>query len=89
MGLTADDAEELRQALLSAVVSNPAELAYADEYGQRYSVDFEMSERSWLGRVFEARGRDREPDAARASESATRTNGEHHEVRPAGTPSNY
>jgi hypothetical protein len=41
--LTAEDSEELRQALLSAAVSEEAAPAEVDEYGQRYVLDFEMS----------------------------------------------
>ena len=43
LGLTADDSEELRQALLSAAVSEEMMLAEEDEYGQRYMLDFGMS----------------------------------------------
>ncbi len=43
LGLTAEDSEELRQALLSAAVSEEAVAAEKDEYGQRYMLDFEMS----------------------------------------------
>ncbi len=43
LGLTAEDSEELRQALLSAAVSEEAVPAEKDEYGQRYVLDFEMS----------------------------------------------
>ncbi|MBA3702443.1 MAG: hypothetical protein H0W79_06385 [Rubrobacteraceae bacterium] len=43
LGLTGEDSEELRQALLSAAVSGEATLAEEDEYGQRYMLDFEMS----------------------------------------------
>lgn len=43
LGLTGEDSEELRQALLSAAVSGVATLAEEDEYGQRYMLDFEMS----------------------------------------------
>ena len=43
LGLTAEDSEELRQALLSAAVSEEAVPAEKDEYGQRYMLDFEMS----------------------------------------------
>jgi hypothetical protein len=43
LGLTADDSEELRRALLSAAVSEEAAPAEGDEYGQRYVLDFEMS----------------------------------------------
>jgi hypothetical protein len=43
LGLTAEDYDELRQALLSAAVSEEATPAEEDEYGQRYMLDFEMS----------------------------------------------
>jgi hypothetical protein len=43
LGLTAEDSEELRRALLSAVVLKEAAPAEKDEYGQRYVLDFEMS----------------------------------------------
>ncbi len=43
LGLTAEDSEELRQALLSAANSEEATSAEEDEYGQRYVLDFEMS----------------------------------------------
>ena len=43
LGLTAEDSEELRQALLSAAASEEAVPAEKDEYGQRYMLDFEMS----------------------------------------------
>lgn len=39
-GLTAEDAEELRETLLSAALSREAILAEEDEYGQRYTLDF-------------------------------------------------
>jgi hypothetical protein len=42
LGLTADDAEELREALLFAALSLEAEAAEDDEYGKRYVLDFEM-----------------------------------------------
>lgn len=42
LGLTASDAERLREALLSAAVSEEAVPAERDEYGQRYVLDFEM-----------------------------------------------
>jgi hypothetical protein len=42
LGLTADDAEELREALLSAALSAEADPAEEDEYGRRYVLDFEM-----------------------------------------------
>lgn len=43
LGLTAEDAEELRQALLSAAISEEAVPTEEDEYGRRYMLDFEMS----------------------------------------------
>lgn len=43
LGLTADDSEELRRALLSAAVSEEVAPTEEDEYGQRYMLDFEMS----------------------------------------------
>jgi hypothetical protein len=42
LGLTADDAEELREALLCAALSGEADPAEEDEYGMRYVLDFEM-----------------------------------------------
>lgn len=42
LGITADDAEELRQAILSAVITEEATATERDEYGQRYMVDFLM-----------------------------------------------
>jgi hypothetical protein len=43
LGITADDAEELRQAILSAVLTEEATPTERDEYGQRFVVDFSMS----------------------------------------------
>jgi len=40
LGLTADDANYLREALLGAVRENDAVPAEHDEYGKRYVVDF-------------------------------------------------
>jgi hypothetical protein len=42
-GPHAEDSEELRDALLSAVLLEEAFPAEEDEYGQRYMLDFEMS----------------------------------------------
>jgi hypothetical protein len=42
LGLTANDAEELREALLSAALSEEAEAAEEDQYGKRYVLDFEV-----------------------------------------------
>jgi hypothetical protein len=43
LGMTADDSEELRQTILSAVIVEEAVESERDEYGQRYIVDFKMS----------------------------------------------
>jgi hypothetical protein len=43
LGLTADDANYLREALLAAVRENEAETAEHDEYGMRYVLDFRVS----------------------------------------------
>jgi hypothetical protein len=45
LGLTSADAEFLRQALLDAVRIKPTQLrpAQADEYGNRYTLEFDVS----------------------------------------------
>jgi hypothetical protein len=43
LGLTKDDSEELRKALLSAALSEDATPTEKDEYGQRYVLDFSMT----------------------------------------------
>lgn len=43
LGITANDAEELRQILLDIVKIHEARLARQDEFGQRYTLDFEIS----------------------------------------------
>jgi hypothetical protein len=40
LGMTTDDAEELRAFLLQAVKTADAQLGRRDAYGQRYTVDF-------------------------------------------------
>jgi hypothetical protein len=47
LGITADDAEELRRILLAIIKTNEAELGRRDEYGQRYRVDFMLE---WEGK---------------------------------------
>jgi len=42
LGITADDAEELKRAILSAVINEDATPTERDEYGQRFVVDFSM-----------------------------------------------
>jgi len=51
LGLTVEDAEELRDALLSAVRSGEASVTEQDEYGQRYVLDFEMIRVAGCARV--------------------------------------
>lgn len=40
LGITADDAQELKQAILSAVTTEEATPTERDEYGQRFVIDF-------------------------------------------------
>ena len=42
MGLSQDDADSLREDLLRAVVENDAAPGASDEYGDRFTVDFEL-----------------------------------------------
>lgn len=42
LGLTRDDAELLRSALLTAIREEKAERLFEDEHGTRYRVDFQM-----------------------------------------------
>ncbi|NHC34822.1 DUF6883 domain-containing protein [Scytonema millei] len=42
LGITADNAEELRQLLLEAVKIHKAQLGRQDEFGQRYTLDFPL-----------------------------------------------
>ena len=42
LGFTADNADELRTALLRAAATADAQLAEADQFGQRYVVEFEV-----------------------------------------------
>jgi len=43
LGVTIDDAEALREILLSAVQEYDAKIGLKDDYGQRYQIDFPMS----------------------------------------------
>jgi len=52
LGLTADDAEELRNILLQEVKRQDAQFGRRDVYGQRYVVDFALT---WYGRKAEIR----------------------------------
>ncbi len=51
IGLTADQAEELRDALLEAAHTEEAIATDQDEYGQRYVVDFTMNGPAGQARV--------------------------------------
>ena len=42
LNLTYQDAEILQAALLEAIKTNETEIGKSDEYGQRYTVDFEF-----------------------------------------------
>ena len=42
LGMTQDDAEQLRQILLLVVKTNPATLGRKDNFGQRYTLDFTL-----------------------------------------------
>ena len=61
LGITADDAQELKQAILSAVTTEEAIPTERDEYGQRFVVDFSMKRQgkeavvrcSWIIRTAE------------------------------------
>ena len=47
LGITADDAEELRDILLWAVKTHDAQIGQRDNYGQRYRIDFPLT---WKGK---------------------------------------
>ncbi|BAY19270.1 hypothetical protein NIES21_51300 [Anabaenopsis circularis NIES-21] len=47
LGISADDAEELRQILLEVVKTYEVQLGRCDEFGQRYTLDFSLE---WKGR---------------------------------------
>ncbi|MCT7972989.1 DUF6883 domain-containing protein [Laspinema olomoucense] len=42
LGMSADDAEALRQILLEVVKTQEAQLGRLDDFGQRYTLDFTM-----------------------------------------------
>ncbi len=52
LGITAKDADALREIILRAVVEYEAELGLKDKYGQRYFVDFFLE---WESRQAEIR----------------------------------
>ena len=43
LGMKSDNAEELRQILLEIVKTHQAQLGRRDQFGQRYTVDFEIT----------------------------------------------
>lgn len=47
LGITAEDADELRKILLRVVSTNDAKPGRLDAYGQRYAIDFRLG---WRGR---------------------------------------
>jgi hypothetical protein len=47
LGITADDAEELREILLEIVKTYDAQAGRKDRYGQRYRIDFQLE---WHGK---------------------------------------
>ena len=47
IGMRVDNAEELRDALLQAILTDDAKLGKNDVYGQRYTIDFTLH---WHGR---------------------------------------
>lgn len=46
LGMTAQDAADLRNALLTVVDTHEASLGLQDDYGQRYTIDFQLE---WRG----------------------------------------
>lgn len=51
LGITADDAEALRNILLQAIRTHDARVGYQDAYGQRYVVDFLLEWRGKQGMI--------------------------------------
>ena len=47
LGITIDDASDLRAVLLEVILTHDVHLGLRDEYGQRYAVDFLIE---WRGR---------------------------------------
>jgi hypothetical protein len=43
LGITANNAEELRQVLLEVIQTHEAQLGRKDQFGQRYTLDFAIS----------------------------------------------
>jgi hypothetical protein len=51
LGLTADNAEELRQLLLASAAAVDAVLTHRDGYGDRYVLDFDVARGDWVARI--------------------------------------
>jgi hypothetical protein len=51
LGLTNNDAEELRQLLLANAAAGEAQWTGTDQYGDRYVLDFDVARSSWAARV--------------------------------------
>ena len=51
LDMDADDAKELRNALLEAVKNQDAQLAEKDAYGQRYTLDFTLTWRDKQAKI--------------------------------------
>ena len=51
LGMSAGDAETLRDILLQAVKTHDAQVGYHDAYGQRYVVDFPLEWRGKRARI--------------------------------------
>jgi hypothetical protein len=51
LGLTEQDAEILKEALLAGAITSAAQPAQADEHGARFMVDMEITLRARTGRV--------------------------------------
>src|SRR5262245_29215432 len=51
LGLTVENAEELRDLLLANAAAVDAELTDSDQYGDRYVLDFDVARGSWTARV--------------------------------------
>jgi hypothetical protein len=43
LGMTADNADELRQTLLNIVKTHQAQIGRQDRFGQRYTIDFAIA----------------------------------------------
>lgn len=52
LGITAEDAGELRKILLNIAQTEEAEPFFVDSYGQRYRIDFMLE---WRGKVAQVR----------------------------------